>query len=97
MKVWFEKLPLFQPSEDMKLGERVIAEGVINIERRRMEDKDTLLNLSAFVGGFKRESGWSNLSLVESTLAHLNGCKVQVKIELLEFPTQDSDSKRKEK
>ncbi len=90
MNIWNEKLPIFEPSEDMKLGEVVIAEGVIDIERRRMTDDDALIDLSDFIGGFKRERGWTNLSIIESHLAHLNGCEVRVKIEILEFPQQDS-------
>lgn len=92
MKVSFEDLPKFQPSEDMKLGETVLAEGIIDIQRRRMEDRDILLSLEDYVGGFKRENGWSNLSYIESSLAHLNGCKVRVTLEILEFPSVESDS-----
>ena len=94
MKTWFEDIPKYIPSEGMELKEVVQAEGVIEIQRRRMEDKDTLFSFEDYVGLFTRENGATNLSTIESALAHLNGCKVRVKIELLEFPTVNSKGKR---
>jgi len=86
MKTWIEKLPIFKPSEGVELKESVLAEGIIEIDKRMHEDKDQLFNIYSYVGGFKRETGWTSLSVIDSTLAHLNGCKVRIKIELLEFP-----------
>lgn len=95
MKVWFEDLPLFKPPEGFEFGEKVVAEGVIDIQRRKMKDREILLSLEDFVGGFKREYGWSNLSNIESTLAHLNGCKVRVTIDVLELPDYNSSTSTK--
>lgn len=95
MKTWFEDIPIYTPSEGMELKEVVQAEGVIEIQRRRMEDKTNLFSFEDYVGLFTRENGATNLSTIESALAHLNGCKVRVKIEILEFPSIGSDIKRK--
>lgn len=92
MKVWFEDLPIYKPKEGMELKEVVQAEGVIEIQRRIMKDEKALFGLETYVGGFKRVNGFTNLSSIESALAHLNGCKVRVKIELLEFPSNEDNN-----
>lgn len=67
-----------------KLGEFVSAEGVIEVEKRYTE-----MPTETIVGLFKRENGCSNIAIVEHDLEHLNGCKVRVKIEVLEVPKQE--------
>jgi len=53
MKTWIEKLPKFKPSEGKEPTGGVIAEGVIEIEKRFTEDKAQLFSIYDYVGGFR--------------------------------------------
>jgi hypothetical protein len=81
LKSWFKPLP---KNTKAKLGEFVSAEGVIDVQKRYTE-----LPTETIVGLFKREDGASNIANVEHDLAALNGCKVRVKIEVLEVPKEE--------
>lgn len=62
-----------------KLGEFVCVEGVIDVERRYTDMPTTTI-----VGIFKRENGATCIGEVDRDLEFLNGCKIRVKIEILE-------------
>ena len=80
----FSKFSPIPRNTKAKLGEIVLAEGVINVQKRLIETPT--LSLEDIVGTFDRENGASNFAIVETDLAHLNGCKVRVKVEILEVP-----------
>lgn len=67
-----------------KLGEFICAEGVIDVQKR-FTDMPT----ETIVGLFVRETGASNIGNVERDLEFLNGCRVRVKIEVLEVAKEE--------
>jgi hypothetical protein len=88
METWFENIPKYSSSPGINIAgtESVIAEGVIEVQKRRMKSERELFDFTDVVGVFKRENGATSYGIIESDIAHLNGCRVRVKIEVLELP-----------